>query len=456
MLLTVALCDLERAALQGFSFSECDRFPSLSLTDGSKMNAPRLTFLIICLACFGFFFEAPRCAWSLDPSQVLVVANKNAQQSTTLARYYMKKRNIPDENVVKLWVTDSERCTRAEYESRIEGPVRAFLKEKDPQGAIFRCLVTMRGVPLVVAAPELTKEEKAAVAELEKKKQDLRAESDKVKETDKEKYDALGKEIKQLQQSIAKASKSDQAASVDSELALVREESHPLSMWAPNPLFLGFGGRTMPNMPKSVMLVSRLDGPTDKIVRRIIDDSLAAEEKGLRGNAYFDARWSAPGEKKPTDGYGFYDASIHKAAEKVRESGKLETVLDDKETLFQPGQCPNAALYCGWYSLGHYVDAFTWVQGAIGYHIASVECASLRGASSPIWCVTMLEKGAAAVIGPVAEPYVQAFPVPEIFFSTLLGGKSTLAECYALSVPFWSWQMVLVGDPLYNPFKARL
>ena len=37
----------------------------------------------------------------------------------------------------------------------------------------------------------------------------------------------------------------------------------------------------------------------------------------------------------------------------------------------------------------------------------------------------------------------------------LYEGRSTLAESYALSQPFWSWQMVLIGDPLYSPFKNR-
>ena len=48
-----------------------------------------------------------------------------------------------------------------------------------------------------------------------------------------------------------------------------------------------------------------------------------------------------------------------------------------------------------------------------------------------MWCKRMLEEGAAAVIGPVDEPYVQAFPVPEIFFGLLVDGYLTLAECYA-------------------------
>jgi hypothetical protein len=65
----------------------------------------------------------------------------------------------------------------------------------------------------------------------------------------------------------------------------------------------------------------------------------------------------------------------------------------------------------------------------------------------------MLEKGVAATLGPVAEPYVQTFPMPDVFFGLLIDGRLSLAECYGLSTPFWSWQMVLIGDPLYRPFK---
>ena len=67
----------------------------------------------------------------------------------------------------------------------------------------------------------------------------------------------------------------------------------------------------------------------------------------------------------------------------------------------------------------------------------------------------MLEKGVAATAGPVGEPYVQAFPVPEIFFGFLAEGILSLVECYIISTPYLSWKMVLVGDPLYRPFKRR-
>ena len=71
-------------------------------------------------------------------------------------------------------------------------------------------------------------------------------------------------------------------------------------------------------------MVSRLDGPDTKTVRRMIDDAVLVEEKGLRGVAYFDARGPKPPDppKGPAGrmGYQFYDRSIHVAAEAVRKS----------------------------------------------------------------------------------------------------------------------------------------
>jgi hypothetical protein len=54
--------------------------------------------------------------------------------------------------------------------------------------------------------------------------------------------------------------------------------------------------------------------------------------------------------------YQTYDRAIHNTARMVEKSGRLPVVLDDRETLFQLGEAPDAALYLGWYSLGKYTD----------------------------------------------------------------------------------------------------
>ena len=134
-----------------------------------------------------------------------------------------------------------------------------------------------------------------------------------------------------------------------------------------------------------------------------------------------------------------------------------QTVLKVKEEqtvkLFQAGQCPNTAIYCGWYSLEKYIDAFDFADGAIGYHIASLEAADLRDPQSRQWCPAMLSDGITATFGAVDEPYLHSFPKPKDFFAELIKGRC-LVEAYYHSKPFNSWQLILIGDPLYTPFKV--
>ena len=218
---------------------------------------------------------------------------------------------------------------------------------------------------------------------------------------------------------------------------------------ASKPLFSGMGGKKTPIKKSEVLMVSRLDGATSGIVKRIINDSMEAEKEGLAGHAYFDARWKEPKDKKVT-GYALYDRSIHQTAKNLSKRSSMKIILDDTQALFRPGESPNAALYCGWYSLAKYIDAFTWQKGSVGFHIASAECTTLKKKDSQVWCKKMLDNGIAATIGSVGEPYVQSFPMPEIFFDFLAEGYLALAESYLVSLPYLSWKMVLVGDPLYR------
>ena len=105
--------------------------------------------------------------------------------------------------------------------------------------------------------------------------------------------------------------------------------------------------------------------------------------------------------------------------------------------------------------LANYVDAFTWQRGAVAFHVASAECTTLHQRGSNVWCKRLLEKGVAATLGPVAEPYLQSFPAPDEFFTLLLSGRLPLLEIYFRTIPNLSWRQVLISDPLYNPFRDR-
>ena len=422
------------------------------MTIEMKIKTFSIQFILFLLTTIALML--PIASWALTPEQVVVIANSKALHSIDLAKYYMKRRNIASTNLIEIKAPTEEQCSRDDYEKLIASPIKAFLEKNDLEGSKFHCLATMYGIPLRVLPPKLTSEEQKMVLELKKRLEYIR---DQIKNQERQLKDeelkSLRGEETKIRNEIDHLNKAFQGAAVDSELALVREDNYPLDGWLPNKYFLGNRGKEIKNMPQKVILVSRLDGPSEEIVRRIIDDSLQAEEKGLHGKGYFDARWPDPGAKEVKGSYAFYDRAIHKTAHLVEKSKRMPVVVDSRQELFQPGECPDAALYCGWYSLAHYVDAFTWVRGAVGYHIASQECQTLKNKGSQVWCKIMLEKGVAATLGPVAEPYVQAFPIPDVFFGLLVEGRLTLAECYARANPYWSWQMVLIGDPLYRPFK---
>ena len=241
-------------------------------------------------------------------------------------------------------------------------------------------------------------------------------------------------------------------AAVDSELALLLVENYPKVSWLPNPLNLRFDKEpAMQRFRRAVVMVGRLDGPTPEIARRLVDDALETEKNGLKGTCYLDAR-GLKGEGQ-VGSYDWFDAHLVRLAQLMKERSTMKVVLDQNPGLFPPGSCREAALYCGWYSLAKYVASCNWVKGAVGYHVASAEATTLRRPGSQVWCKRMLEEGVAATLGPVSEPYLIAFPLPDEFFPLLMTGKLSLLEVYFRTVPHLSWQMILIGDPLYTPFR---
>lgn len=245
-------------------------------------------------------------------------------------------------------------------------------------------------------------------------------------------------------------SKNETGSSLDSELAMIYWPEYSLFRWQANGLHYRYDAVSG---KRPTMMVARLAAPSIGAVREMIDKAIAVEQSGLKGKVYLDARGMTPPKTAQPGDYGEYDQSLRDLAQRLRKHTDLEVVLNNEEELFQPGDCPDTALYCGWYSLGKYVDAFDWNPGAVGYHMASSEAVQLRQPGGKCWCNAMLEDGVTATLGPVQEPYLAAFPLPDDFFPLLLTGRHTIVETYYRTKQFNSWAMVLVGDPLYNPFK---
>lgn len=234
-------------------------------------------------------------------------------------------------------------------------------------------------------------------------------------------------------------------ASVDSELALLwLPKDYKLTGPLTNPLHWQMAAKLKGQAPP-VLMTARIDGPTANDAKRIISSSISTEKLGLRGKFYIDA-----GGKYPP-----YDEHLRKLYKFVTTHTKIETIFDEQKAVFRPNSCPDASLYVGWYSLKKYVPAFTWTNGAVGWHVSSWEAQQLRDPAAQTWCPKMIQNGVAATLGAVTEPTLNAFPNPEEFFPLLLTGKYTLAECYWRTIRAVSWKMMLIGDPLYKPFAVN-
>ena len=238
---------------------------------------------------------------ALEPAEVLLVVNTATFDGADLAAYYMKQRGVPEENVVRVMLPFNETISRRMYDEKIAAPVRKTLNALEPRRKI-RCLLLIHGIPLRVEPPELSLAEKDQAGRLQERRQELQRQIDGLGADAKDEKPRLEKLASEVDSEMARAQKRDWSASVDSEIALVLAGDYTLAGWLPNPFFIGNQKKELQIDKSKVLMVSRLDGPDEKIARRIVDDSIAAEKTGLSGVAYFDARSPEPTGDHPKAG----------------------------------------------------------------------------------------------------------------------------------------------------------
>jgi uncharacterized protein (TIGR03790 family) len=403
-------------------------------------------YLTAFIILIGFLF--PATAAALEPNEILIIVNKDIPASVELGEYYCLKRNVPKENILALPLgkTIANSMSRDNYNNNLAEPVRKRLEDR-VLGEPIKCLLTTYGVPYKVGPRGVLKEKQEQLKQLE-----ITAERHEKQLKEYQPADAnarITKELGILRTEIDWISGKESDAAVDNELSMVLFDPYELYRWQPNQW------NRDSKYPEGLILtrmVSRLDGPSPQIARGLIDKAISAEKTGLSGVAYIDSR-GIPDDKK-SGSFGNFDQQLRNLAVLLRIRTNLEVKEERTEKLFEPNSCPRTAIYCGWYSLKKYIDSFDFVDGAIGAHIASFEAIDIRDPNSTEWCPSMLNHGVTATFGPVAEPYLSAFPNPEEFFLELIEGKC-LVEAFWRSQPFCSWQMMLIGDPLYMPFAKK-
>jgi len=412
--------------------------PSPSLQDGIKPdNDPeQLGSPSGDLTLQPFQFSNPEGQPDDLPKHLLVVYNQNDPDSKGLADYYASKRNIPAERVFGIACPLTEEITRSQYELTIRQPILAYLYQKDwisrrSESVHYGnrtlqllvanyndiwAIVLIRGVPLKIAE-------------------------------DPETEDGMEKEP-ELQTN---------AAAVDSELALLPIFGLPYGGFVPNPFFDRDSTgeiRSGPELSTKIILVTRLDGPKPSDVRRMIDNSIWAEQNRLAGLAVIDSR----GFTDVNNGYTSGDTWLRSARAMLTNDGWSVKFDEKPETIPATDPCNNVALYLGWYAdnaSGPWVtppDRF--VPGAIAYHLHSFSASTVRSETQN-WVGPLIAHGATATMGTVYEPYLALTPHLDIFTKRLLMGQTFAEAAYASEMGL-SWMVTVVGDPLYRPFAKPI
>jgi len=415
--------------------------------EAGRIEMPGVRFRIVLVLFFVIYpgFEV----FALRPEEILIITNKQLPESVELGRYYCQRRSVPVENVLalNLGTALSDTITRDDYNTSLAGPIRETVNSRSFTGPI-RCLLTTYGVPFRVAGRGRLQGREKQLKGLRERQNELRKNLDALKQQStadsSEIVSSIDEALLRIKLQIDFILGTETSASVDSELSMVLFSDYELFRWQPNRL----KDKTRPLSYRTLM-VSRLDAPGVEIAKGLVDKALSAEENGLKGNAYIDRGYSLI-VQKPL--YQQYDRSLKDLAWILSTQTQMPVVMNSGSDLFSANQCPSTALYCGWYSLSKYVDAFDFVDGAVGYHIASLEAVDLRDPNSRQWCPAMLTDGITATLGAVGEPYLQSIPRPDEFFAELLNGRC-LVQAFYKTKPFNSWQLVLIGDPLYRPFK---
>jgi uncharacterized protein (TIGR03790 family) len=358
--------------------------------------------------------------------RVIVLANAHVEESLRLARYYAERRAIPLENIIALPMSQSETVGWREFIDTVYQPLQdelvrrgwiegmgSTLKDKLGRkryamvGHRVSYLVTCRGVP-------------------------LRIEHDA----------ALYSEVKP--QTSNEAFRTNHGA-VDAELAMLAWSGYPINAYIPNPLFQKEHPTVM--QLNKVVKVARLDGPDWDLIRAMVDHALQAEKNGLIGRAYVDI--GGPHEEG--------DQWLEDVAKQLDRIDFDTTVDRAPETLPVEARFDAPALYFGWYGwdvTGPFTRPdFRFPPGAVALHIHSFSAETLRTKDTR-WCGPLVMHGVTATFGNVYEPYLTFTHHPHLVLRALARGEN-LGDATFYALRALSWQQVVIGDPLYRPFKVR-
>ena len=391
----------------------------------------RLVACVVGLGACHAVLADPLEAGVPESEQVLVLYNKRVRESRKVAAFYAEGRRIPADRLLGLDCSEPTKITRDQFQKEIVQPLRRRLRE------LGLARFTQQIVPASGTQPGRVRERLTH----SKVRYLVLAYGMPYAILDDPRLSAhVAKEAHPLQR--------QSGASVESDLMLVPSDLDVFAGPANNP----FHGQTNPaamHPGNGIFLVSRLDGPTPRHAEELASKAARAEREGLWGRAYFDERSIGGGAYKRGDDW-------IKGAARIVEGLGYTTYIDHAPDTIPVGfPFSEIAIYAGWYAGGttgpFTLPAIEFAPGAIAYHLHSFSAADPRSPTQN-WVGPLVALGATVTMGCVDEPYLEMTPDVERFFARLAEGCN-IAEAFAFSLPVMSWQSILVGDPLYRPFR---
>lgn len=365
-------------------------------------------------------------AWALTPAEVVVVYNADSPLSERTARAYCAKRGISVAQMVPLRGLKGGDISRADFDRKIMSPLLyaadcnnwCWPTQRRAGSRTMRAMVLMPDLPLRV-------KESSHVVEQRRKKAAA------IKE---------GKEQGKVEWTP------DEAACVDSELSLLGAQ-YPLHSGLQNPFFGKDADISAAKPP--VMAVTRIDGPDEACIRRMVEDPVRVEREGLWG-------WVVVDEGGP---YKQGEEMFRSVAKNTRRA-YLPLFHETSKKSLADGfpLMGRTAVYFGWYEykangpFGPKGADFCFAPGAVAGHLHSFSCTEIK--DTTCWAPSLLKRGAAVTFGNVYEPFLGGCHDFGVFYERLLKGY-TVAEAALMATPLISWQEVTFGDPLYRPFAAH-
>ncbi len=331
-----------------------------------------------------------------DAKRVLVVINDSSMESLEVAAYYISKRHIPRENMLRVKVTTEENIPSEAFERDLREPVKqAILGSKNP----IDFVVLTKGVPIRIG-------------------------------------------------NNGGNSVDGHLAAMDLSLKAIEKPEAEQVKQSINPYFNK--NDSFSRKKYGFVLVTRLDGYTVSDCKRLVDNSVAAKPE--KGPFLMDAAANRKGA-----GYADMQNSLLRAGDVLKTKG-FQVEVDDTAA-FQSPAYPVAG-YASWGSNDSAFDLAAYKRikfkpGALAETFVSTSGRTFKPTVGGQSLVTdLIAAGVTGIKGYVAEPYTFALAHPDILFDRYTSGFN-LAESFYMASLVLKWKDIVIGDPLCRPYPTK-